>query len=100
MAALSVVDAVIVFDESTPATALERLRPDVHCKGADYAPPNGKPIPERTVVEAYGGRVAFLPLLEGVSTTELVRRLKDATNALPSPLINENFGWSNGQSGT
>ena len=52
------------------------LRPQVHCKGADYAPPHGKPIPEKALVEAYGGRVAFLPLVEGLSTTELIRRIQ------------------------
>lgn len=68
-------DAVVIFDEDTPEAALRRLKPDIHCKGADYAPPHGKPIPERAVVEAYGGRVEFLPLLPGVSTTEIIRCL-------------------------
>jgi bifunctional ADP-heptose synthase (sugar kinase/adenylyltransferase) len=52
------------------------LRPAIHCKGADYAPPHGKPIPEAAVLASYGGRVAFLPLIEGLSTTELIRRIK------------------------
>ena len=76
LAALECVDHVLVFPDSTPTAVLGRLRPDVHCKGADYAPPHGRPIPEKAVVEAYGGRVAFLPLVEGVSTTELIRRLR------------------------
>ncbi len=75
LAALECVDYVVVFDEPTPTTALRRLRPDVHCKGADYAPPHGKPVPERAVVEAYGGRVEFLPLAPGLSTSELLRRV-------------------------
>src|SRR5690348_9449394 len=45
VAALACVDAVVLFGEDTPETALARLRPDVHCKGADYAPPDGKPVP-------------------------------------------------------
>ena len=77
LAALECVDHVLVFSDATPTAVLERLRPDVHCKGADYAPPHGKPIPERAVVEAYGGRVAFLPLIAGISTTELIRRLRE-----------------------
>ena len=44
LAALECVDHVIVFDEPTPAAALSRLRPDVHCKGAEYAPPHGRPV--------------------------------------------------------
>ena len=77
LAALRTVDYVVVFDEDTPELVLERLRPDVHCKGADYAGPEGKPIPERALVESYGGRVEILPLLSGRSTTELVRLIRD-----------------------
>ncbi|HVS38443.1 MAG TPA: adenylyltransferase/cytidyltransferase family protein [Gemmataceae bacterium] len=78
VAALECVDRVVLFDELTPEAALARLQPDVHCKGADYAPPHGKPIPEAAVVAAYGGRVEFLPLLPGVSTTDLVRRIQES----------------------
>ena len=76
VAALGCVDFVALYDEQLPTRALRELRPDVHCKGADYAPPHGKPIPEREAVEAYGGRVAYLPLAEGLSTTDLVRRIR------------------------
>jgi rfaE bifunctional protein nucleotidyltransferase chain/domain len=79
LAALESVDAVVAFDEATPEAALARLQPDVHCKGADYAPPHGKPIPEASVVAAYGGRVAFLPLVPGVSTTDIVRRILETS---------------------
>ena len=75
LAAFACVDHVVVFDERTPCSILGLLRPDIHCKGADYAPPNGEPIPERAVVEAYGGRVVFLPLIPGISTSELIRRI-------------------------
>jgi phosphoheptose isomerase len=78
LAALTPVDHVVVFGEDTPEAALDRLRPEVHCKGADYAPPDGRPIPERAVVEAYGGRVEFLPLLPERSTTELIERIAHA----------------------
>jgi rfaE bifunctional protein nucleotidyltransferase chain/domain len=70
---LDVVDAVVLFEEDTPVRSLEQLRPDVHCKGADW---QGRAIPERETVEAYGGRVAFTPLVEGLSTTDLARRIK------------------------
>jgi rfaE bifunctional protein nucleotidyltransferase chain/domain len=72
VAALASVDHVVLFDERTPEAALDRLRPEVHAKGADYAE---KPIPERAVVEAYGGRVELLPLVPGVSSTALAERL-------------------------
>jgi D-glycero-beta-D-manno-heptose 1-phosphate adenylyltransferase len=77
VAALACVDHVVVFDEDTPEECIRLLRPDVHCKGADYAPPHGKPIPEAALVASYGGRVAFLPLVEGLSSTDLLRRIRD-----------------------
>jgi rfaE bifunctional protein nucleotidyltransferase chain/domain len=75
LCALACVDHVIIFAETTPAAALARLRPDVHCKGADYAP-GGQPLPERAIVEAYGGRVEFVPLVPAASTTQLVGRIR------------------------
>jgi rfaE bifunctional protein nucleotidyltransferase chain/domain len=75
LAALGCVDHVVVFDEMEPSAVLAQVQPDLHCKGTDYAPPHGKAIPERSVVEAYGGRVVFLPLVEGMSTSELIRRI-------------------------
>jgi D-glycero-beta-D-manno-heptose 1-phosphate adenylyltransferase len=76
IAALECVDHVLVFDELTPESVLARLQPEVHCKGADYAPPDGKPVPEAWVVASYGGRIAFLPLVPGRSTSDLARRLR------------------------
>jgi D-beta-D-heptose 7-phosphate kinase/D-beta-D-heptose 1-phosphate adenosyltransferase len=67
---------VLIFDETTPEVALTCLQPDIHCKGADYAPPAGKPIPEKALVESYGGRVEFLPLFEGLSTSNIVERMQ------------------------
>ncbi|WP_409181088.1 D-glycero-beta-D-manno-heptose 1-phosphate adenylyltransferase [Amycolatopsis sp. VS8301801F10] len=69
LTALSVVDAVVVFEESSPVAILERLRPDVWVKGGDYAEAE---LPERAVVERYGGEVVLVPTLPGYSTTRLV----------------------------
>lgn len=69
------VGIVVVFDEDTPERVLERLRPDVLCKGADYSR-------ERVVggdfVESYGGKVALIPIVEGRSTTAAVKKMKAA----------------------
>lgn len=78
LSGLRAVDEVIIFDEATPEHALARLKPDIHSKGADYAPPDGKPIPELNLVHSYGGRVEFLPLVLGISSTELARRAQEA----------------------
>jgi rfaE bifunctional protein nucleotidyltransferase chain/domain len=76
LAALACVDRVVIFGEDTPCEVLSRLQPDVHCKGEDYAPPSTRPIPEAEIVRAYGGRVAFLKFVPGLSTSDLLRRLK------------------------
>lgn len=71
LAALSVVDAVVIFGEPTPLQLIEALRPDVIVKGGDYT--------EDTVVGArevrsWGGRVKIVPTVEGFSTTKLIER--------------------------
>lgn len=72
LAALDLVDAILVFDDQTPEHVLAHLRPDIHVKGADYA---NKLIPERAIVESYGGRVELIPLVPGRSTTSTLDRL-------------------------
>lgn len=79
IAALEAVTRVVVFPETTPESILSRLQPDIHCKGADYAPPGGRPIPELATVQAYGGRVEFLPLVGAVSTSSLIDRVRAAS---------------------
>jgi rfaE bifunctional protein nucleotidyltransferase chain/domain/rfaE bifunctional protein kinase chain/domain len=69
--ALEFVDAVVVFDEDTPAAVLDRLRPDVWAKGGDYA---GADLPEAAVLRRWGGQAVVLPYLDGHSTTALVER--------------------------
>jgi rfaE bifunctional protein nucleotidyltransferase chain/domain/rfaE bifunctional protein kinase chain/domain len=69
LAALTCVDAVVVFAEDTPARLLERLRPDVWAKGGDYA---GAPLPEAAALERWGGRAVVLPHHAGHSTTRLI----------------------------
>ncbi len=76
LAALRPVDYVVVFDDDTPEAVLADLRPDIHTKGRDYGGAGGKPVPEQAVVEAYGGRVEFLPLVPDRSTTNLAARLE------------------------
>ncbi len=72
VAALDPVDAVVVFDEDTPAVALERLRPDVFAKGGDYA---GRELPETPVIERHGGRAVVLPYVAGRSTSRLIEEV-------------------------
>ena len=72
IAALRCVDYVVVFPGRTVAEILLRLRPDVHCKGTDYTVDT---VPERPVVESYGGRTAIVGDAKDHSTRDLVSRL-------------------------
>ena len=72
--ALAPVDHVCVFEQDDPAAALAELQPDIHCKGQEYA--LEVTIPEREVVERFGGRMEFLPRTVDVSTTSILTRLK------------------------
>lgn len=67
------VDYVLLFGEPTVAPLLEALRPDVHCKGTDYT---ADTVPERAVVQAYGGRTAIVGDPKSHSTRDIVERLR------------------------
>jgi D-beta-D-heptose 7-phosphate kinase/D-beta-D-heptose 1-phosphate adenosyltransferase len=75
LAGLASVDTVVVFAEDTPEQVLRRLKPDVWVKGGDYAAGD---LPERAVVENWGGRVVLLPYLDGRSTTALIDTMSAA----------------------
>lgn len=70
--ALRAVDGAVIFEEDTPLELLRALRPDVHVKGGDYDPAT---MPETPLMESWGGIVRVIPLLEGRSTTGLVKKL-------------------------
>jgi rfaE bifunctional protein nucleotidyltransferase chain/domain len=70
--ALRGVDYVVIFDDDTVGDLLTRLRPDVHCKGTDYTVES---VPERAIVQAYGGRTAIVGDPKDHSTRDLLARL-------------------------
>ena len=72
--ALACVDLVVLFDDDTPQRLIEAVKPDVLVKGADYAPAD---IVGREFVESRGGRVTTIPLREGLSTSEIVKRIRE-----------------------
>jgi len=73
LAALQPVDAVIIFEEDQANRLLRALQPEIYVKGGDYA---HKDLPERTTVEAYGGRVKLIDFLGDHSTTKLINRIR------------------------
>ena len=73
VASLRAVDYVVIFSEPTVGRLLELLKPDVHCKGTDYTVES---VPERAIVQAYGGRTAIVGDPKDHSTRDLLARLK------------------------
>lgn len=73
VAALGPVEAVVVFDDETPADIVRALQPDVLVKGADWP---ADQIVGRDTVEARGGRVVLVPVETGYSTTAILERIK------------------------
>ena len=70
LAALSDVDAVVVFDELDVRALIRELRPDIHAKGTDYTP---ETVPERDVVRECGGRVEIVGDPKNHSATDLIQ---------------------------
>lgn len=73
LSALEMVDYVVGFDDADPGVLIRRIRPDVLVKGEDWAT---KGVTGREVVEAGGGRVVLLPLVDGLSTTRIIERIR------------------------
>jgi D-glycero-beta-D-manno-heptose 1-phosphate adenylyltransferase len=73
VAGLRGVDYVVVFADATVGRLLTLLSPDVHCKGTDYTVDT---VPERAVVEAYGGRTAIVGDAKDHATRDLISRIK------------------------
>jgi rfaE bifunctional protein nucleotidyltransferase chain/domain len=71
--ALSCVDAVVIFEETTPAAIITALQPDVLVKGADWP---ADQIVGRDTVEARGGRVVRIPVETGHSTSAILERIR------------------------
>ncbi len=74
LAALQLVDAIVIFEEDTPATLIEKILPDVLVKGKDY---QVHEIAGHEVVLGHGGKVITIDLTEGYSTTGLINKLSN-----------------------
>ena len=73
VAAIRGVAYVTVFEDKSPARLIEKIKPDVHCKGTDYT---AESVPEKEIVRSYGGRVAIVGDPKDHSTTEIIGRLR------------------------
>jgi len=74
IAAMEMVDYVILFDDPDPYKLIAAIKPQVLAKGGDWS---SDKIIAADIVEAAGGRVALIPYLKGFSTTEIIERIRN-----------------------
>ena len=72
VAGLGCVDYVCLFSESTPCAMIDKIQPDSFIKGGDY---EGKWIPEMDSVAKYGGKVEYVSMVDGCSTTNIIEKI-------------------------
>ncbi|MBQ4647295.1 MAG: D-glycero-beta-D-manno-heptose 1-phosphate adenylyltransferase [Candidatus Gastranaerophilales bacterium] len=70
---LNFVDYVIIFEQDSPAELLEEIKPNIYTKGADYTL---ETLTEANVVLKNGGKVEFINLIEGKSTTNVIKKIE------------------------
>jgi len=71
--ALKPVDYVIIFDELTAENLIAKVKPDIYVKGGDYTLDT---LPEAKIVQSYGGRVEFVNLVAGKSTSNIIKKIE------------------------
>jgi len=75
LAALSFVDAIVLFSEDTPLKLISTLIPDVLAKGGDY---EIETIVGHEIVQQNGGKVKLVPFLDGFSSTSIIDKIKNS----------------------
>jgi len=75
--ALACVDYVVIFDEPTAEALITKVHPDVYVKGGDYTL---ETLPEGQIVKSYGGEVELVTLVEGRSTTNIIKKIQAGDN--------------------
>ena len=75
ISALKYVDYITIFDEATPEEVIREVRPDILVKGDDYAIDD---VVGREIVEGYGARVELIPIVKGLSTTNIVTKILES----------------------
>ncbi|TDT67898.1 glycerol-3-phosphate cytidylyltransferase [Hypnocyclicus thermotrophus] len=71
---LKPVDYTVIFTEDTPVEIINELKPSIHVKGGDY---KKEELPETPIVEKNGGKVIILSLIQGKSTTNIVKKIQE-----------------------
>jgi D-beta-D-heptose 7-phosphate kinase/D-beta-D-heptose 1-phosphate adenosyltransferase len=73
LTSLSMVDFVVIFEEDDPLNLIKLIRPDILVKGGDYTMDE---VVGRKEIESWGGRVELFPYIKGVSTSDIISRIK------------------------
>jgi len=71
---LKAVDEVVFFGEQTAENLIAEIKPDIYVKGGDYTL---ETLPESKIVQSYGGKVEFVQLVEGRSTTNIIKKISE-----------------------
>lgn len=74
VAGLGCIDYVCIFDEITPCNVIQKTKPDFWAKGADY---ESVDIPEKKVIDLYGGNIKYINFKEGCSSTNIIDRIRN-----------------------
>lgn len=74
MCALSFVDYVVIFEEDTPLELIKKIKPDILVKGGDYS---NEYVVGTEEVESRGGKLVLIPFVEGKSTTNIIKKIKN-----------------------
>jgi D-beta-D-heptose 7-phosphate kinase / D-beta-D-heptose 1-phosphate adenosyltransferase len=77
---------VVLFQEDTPLNLIAALKPDILVKGADYTLSQ---VVGREIVEAYGGRVELVEVLQGYSTTQISKKVQQQAGRTREPAGND-----------
>ena len=75
LSALYFVDYIVIFEDSTPEKLLDLIKPDIYTKGADYTL---ETLPEAKTVLKNGGKVEFINLVQGKSTTNIIKKTQNS----------------------
>lgn len=73
--ALACVDYVVMFDEDSPASLIDEIKPDVYTKGADYTM---ETLPEADIMRKNNIKVEFIEFVAGKSTTNTINKMKES----------------------
>ena len=71
---LKAVDFAVLFNETTADALIDKVQPDIYVKGGDYTE---ETLPETASVKKYGGKLAFIKVVEGCSTTNIIQKVLD-----------------------